>query len=70
MIDQAMINGMLNSADGTPRFLELCTLGIVTYTDDNGTRRSTSFFRIFNPARQRFMRASDDDEFSERDFED
>jgi len=57
------IDGILNGN------LELCLLGIINYTDGNQIMRSTSFFRIFDPKRGRFIRASQNDEYAEWDYE-
>jgi hypothetical protein len=56
-------------AIGVVRTTELCAVGTLHYLDNNGTRRFTSFFRIYNPARLRFMRARKNDEYAEWDYE-
>jgi hypothetical protein len=61
------INGAPNM-DRAP-WLHLCALGTIHYLDTNRTRRITSFFRIYNPDRLRFMGAPEDDEYAEWDYE-
>ena len=51
------------------RTIELCAVGTIHYLDQNGTRRITSFFRIYDANRMRFMRAPEDDEYAEWDYE-
>jgi hypothetical protein len=54
---------------GVVRTIDLCVVGTIHYLDDNGTRRLTSFFRIYNPDRLRFKRAPEDDEYAEWEYE-
>jgi hypothetical protein len=73
VLTQPIIDGILGVASGaagaaTPT-MQLCTVGTVHYLDANSTRRLTSFFRIYNPQRLRFMRAPEDDEYAEWDYE-
>lgn len=49
---------------------ELCALGILNYNDPMGVQRSTSFFRIFNHAGNRFVAAPDDPSQGDREYED
>ena len=44
-------------------------LGIINYTDDNGIMRSTSFMRVYNRAMGRFVKVTEYDPDSDRDFE-
>ncbi|MDE2167648.1 MAG: protein phosphatase 2C family protein [Alphaproteobacteria bacterium] len=59
-----------NVADIINGVFELCLLGIVSYTDGNAVERSTSYFRIWDVQRKRFVRAPPDDEYAEWEFED
>ena len=59
-----------NVADIINGVFELCLLGIVSYTDGNGIERSTSYFRVWDIKRKRFVRAPPDDEYAEWEFED
>jgi hypothetical protein len=64
------INGILGSPNiNEPPWLQLCAVGTIHYLDANRTRRLTSFFRIYNPDRLRFMHAPDDDEYAEWEYE-
>lgn len=45
-------------------------LGIIHYRDANDTVRVTSFFRVYDPRRRRFMYAPKDDEFADWEYED
>jgi hypothetical protein len=63
----AGITGSPNT--GVEPWLHLCAVGTIHYLDANRTHRLTSFFRIYNPTRLRFMRASDDDEYAEWEYE-
>jgi hypothetical protein len=71
-IKQQTIDGIQGTVVGTivtPRTTELCAVGTIHYLDANGTRRLTSFFRVYNPDRLRFVRAPEDDEYAEWDYE-
>jgi hypothetical protein len=48
---------------------ELCLLGIVIYEDYNGTKRTTSFFRIYDRALVRYRRAKEDDFQADYEYE-
>jgi hypothetical protein len=52
-----------------PPWLQLCAVSTIHYLDANHTHRLTSFFRIYNPNRLRFMHAPDDDEYAEWEYE-
>lgn len=49
---------------------DLCFLGIIQYVDGNGEMRLTSFFRIYDSTRKRFVHAPMDDDYAEREYED
>jgi hypothetical protein len=67
---QEIINGIRGSPNIEERpWLHLCVVGTIHYLDANRTHRLTSFFRIYNPDRLRFMRAPDDDEYAEWEYE-
>jgi hypothetical protein len=67
---QQEINGINGSPNaGEDPWLHLCAVGTIHYLDANRTHRLTSFFRIYNPNRLRFMRAPDDDQYAEWDYE-
>jgi len=48
----------------------LCFLMIANYRDSRQVLRSTSAFRLYDHARRRFLKAPDDDEFAEWEYED
>ena len=48
---------------------ELCLIGIVTYEDHNATKRTTSFFRIYDPSARRYVRAGKDDAHADYEYE-
>lgn len=48
---------------------DLCLLGVVNYRDNNGTLRSTAFFRVYSDSGKRFVRASDTDEYADLEYE-
>lgn len=49
---------------------DMCLVAIVTYDDRNNIERSTSVFRVWHVKSKRFRRASEDDEYTEWDYED
>lgn len=67
---QEIINGIRGSPKIEERaWLDLCVVGTLHYLDANRTRRLTSFFRLYSPCRLRFMRAPDEDEYAEWEYE-
>jgi hypothetical protein len=67
---QEIINGIRRSPNIEQQpWLHLCVVGTIHYLDANRTHRLTSFFRIYNPDKLRFMRAPDDDEYAEWEYE-
>lgn len=48
---------------------ELCLIGIIVYEDRNGTKRTTSFFRKYNPDQRRYMRVSPHDAHADYEYE-
>lgn len=48
---------------------ELCLIGIILYEDHNGTKRATSFFRIYSIDQKRYTRAGPLDAHADYEYE-
>ena len=49
--------------------MELCLIGRIYYLDQNKTKRITNFFRIYNSASDRFLRAAKEDAYADYEYE-